>query len=365
MPDAFTTVPSFIVRELEGARRRVTLSQRALPYGPVEFGRKQRVHIERYQGTRQGTSTVIGPDLVPTEVHGEWKEKYLNTGAAKVDRQTITETYKLVELFESISDSGSLLEVQWFRNTRRGHLTEFTPSWKNVNDVAWSMHFEWVGLGSDVAAPIVRAPTNTSAVGTALNTSVRSMQGTLDKSRLAVEPDRLAAIEDALGQVEQSVAQLQGGIDNALSRAMRPVDASRRAVSALSGIIGQATFLANEAMATPPLGMLSVATRVDPTTLGMGVRAAATLLQDRVAREARSQQREASITRADMLREMQDDLIGVHTAADGDTLRDVSARYYGSPNGWRDLLLFNHLTSAVLVRGQIVYVPRLGNGEGA
>jgi hypothetical protein len=50
-------------------------------------------------------------------------------------------------------------------------------------------------------------------------------------------------------------------------------------------------------------------------------------------------------------------VISVFQARDNQDLRQVSQTFYGTPDEWRSLMVYNHLLSSGLIAGQVVFVP--------
>ena len=68
-------------------------------------------------------------------------------------------------------------------------------------------------------------------------------------------------------------------------------------------------------------------------------------------------------TRSTLGAVLESDLLGVYYARSGETLRDVSRAYYNAPDQWRELMLYNDLTTPELVAGQLVLIPRMSQGS--
>jgi hypothetical protein len=67
---------------------------------------------------------------------------------------------------------------------------------------------------------------------------------------------------------------------------------------------------------------------------------------------------EAALTASKLDELERDDLIGIYVSPGGVTLRDVSLRFYGTPDNWVRIKEFNGLSSSVLERGVVVRVPK-------
>jgi hypothetical protein len=77
-----------------------------------------------------------------------------------------------------------------------------------------------------------------------------------------------------------------------------------------------------------------------------------------IRRVVRQIQAEAANEVQEAAKQVHPNLIAVFTARDGMDLREVSRRYYGTSDKWRDLGRFNDLVGSALHRGQFILVPR-------
>lgn len=212
--------PSFIIEEQAGSRRKVELKGRALPYRGVAFGQDQRTKKTNYPGNPVATQQVLGPEYPDTEIHGEWKDRFLDPDV-KVTNDPIFPRPALAEdlilLMYDIQRSGNPLRIQWGFEVRGGILKRFIPTYDRLEDVKWSMEFEWNNRDDEVAP------------------------------RGAVEPDLfssllgfLNALDDALsfeplpGLIEDFAAQLLDGIDRIRGTIGKLFDIIRTANAILS-----------------------------------------------------------------------------------------------------------------------------------
>jgi hypothetical protein len=147
--------PSITIREVEGLRRSITLTERAKPYRGPSWPSIARHRLTWYVGNPEATLQVLGRELGPTTFEGTWKDRYL-PGAVQAEGFEALDTCEaLVAAFEALQLAGSLLEVTWGPQTRRGILAEFDPSYDRVEDVRWSATFVWRDAGR--SAPRARA----------------------------------------------------------------------------------------------------------------------------------------------------------------------------------------------------------------
>jgi hypothetical protein len=74
---------------------------------------------------------------------------------------------------------------------------------------------------------------------------------------------------------------------------------------------------------------------------------------------ARRMRAEAARQHSEVIKRIEPALIAVFPARENQDLREVSTRYYGTPNEWRRLKMFNGFDGSKLTAGQTVFVPRL------
>lgn len=371
MGDVLESTPALYIEEKNGQRRRIKLTGRALPFRPVEFRSGQRVVVDYYPGSPVGTSTVLGGEQEPSTFAGEWNEKFLGSNGRDtpfaLNGAAITTAEGAVKAMDSFRAAGALLEVRWFVEVRRGHIRRFTRRWHNINDVEWSLDFEWISAAEIDATAPVRAATSVSNVAEELDADkTRFVQGITDPPEPIVSVI-LERISDTLAQVESSVSQIRGAVDNASRQALGPYDATRRALGVLTGAATQSIDLARELTAQPAPYLFAVLGQPPGIEFTPGRRVAAAAFVRSQTRQARVMARKAAIARANLLRSLRSDLLAVYVAREGDDLRDVAKQFYNAPEEWRALLRFNHLTTGELTRGQLVLVPRrseASNGTG-
>lgn len=421
-PEVVDTGGAFVIQELTGDRRLVALTGRGLPYRPVEFGGTQRVEVTWLPGYAVATATVLGPTDKPTTVRGFWKERFIGqvpgavrqptvlrgvadalvdassflsggfdvsapaeAAAVSVDGRAVTSVADVVELFDDVMRRGQLLQVTWGPVVRLGHLTSFTPSWHNTRDAEWEATFDWTSRGGSVAAA-------QHALSVTADDTRSLLEGALGDALaiLAEAPAISSELSDRLTSQLQRVSSLVDAVSDAVvstaDAAALPADTARRVVGLLRSIEFEAEETALQVESRPADAWhidAQPATRVGGTSTflqaaadgdetGEGgiarlsatqrVQAADTAARLRLA--MRALRRLATERRVQMARQVSTTTVGTFTAREGEDLRDASFQFYGTPDEWRRIMLFNGLRSAELEAGQVVVVPALfPNGE--
>lgn len=374
-----SSVPEFKIRELTGQRRTVILTQRGLPFRPLNMGGTQRVEVTTPPGAPDGISSVTGPTEDDTNIRGRWSDKWLGATTAITNNSfQVTNVIAAVRLMDDIRISGQLLHVSWGPIVRTGHISKFDHNWDNIHDVDWAITFKWINRGNisftDYSIPtpgMADVASGLSALLDRLNSILRGLPLSPFNDELAdlfALSQKLRSLTDTIDDVSSA------GIDLVRS----PFQIANSFRDALGGIVGATVEIVEKVDSTfgsatglyidPEMREGGVsASGVFSSLLGNAMPDAAvdlimpvqteTMDLKTTAREMRNMAVEAM--RA--IQDPEDSVLGTYVARQGDNLRDVSAAFYDTPMQWRALMLYNQLDSAELEVGDIVVVPRLDN----
>lgn len=373
-------VPEFIIRELTGKRRTVKLTKRALPYRPISFDGEQRVDITNPAGMPIGTATVMGPTEGSTTIDGFWKEKFLGFGEgqapftlvnprAEGGGNAITTASECVSTMDSIRREGQLLEVTWGFVVRRGHLKKFTQKWHNIYDVEWSCEFAWISQGEQAQLPNLE-PSQALAAGTNLLQVLDDITNALNGDIVrAMRPEFL----DEIRRYTQKVAALSEAIDNVTNVAAdlltSPLSIIRGAADSCGSIIQITSELTDKVISKATFDWFQSAkklvspgaTSIEPEqTLDISPAQMNQMrdMQAQLQRETRRLRDEAEAHRR-ALSTPANEILGTYRAYEDESIREVSQKYYGTPDHWRELMDYNNLTDSTLYAGQPLVIPRL------
>jgi hypothetical protein len=135
----------------------ITLKGTELPYKGLQFSTEQRIKTTYYPGNPQASQTVLGPTLPNTTIGGRWMDLSMTDGGARV----------LVRQIEYMVQHAVPVEVQWGgRNfgdgsfadddpaiVRRGLIKKIDPKYNRLEDIEWTIEFEWAGEGMQSQSP--------------------------------------------------------------------------------------------------------------------------------------------------------------------------------------------------------------------
>lgn len=395
-----TEVPAFTIKELGGRNRTITLVGRALPYRPLSLDGEQRVKISTPAGNPEGFGTVMGPTYGETQIDGFWKDKYIGTGGTDENGITLSQprsasshattattgtqvgsVQDAFQLFESVRDEGQLLEVTWGWVIRRGYLKKFSGKIHNIHDAEWSATFAWTSRALPMAS--VEFGQFAGRMDTA-----RGLRGLLDRlSRIVDVPQSM--MREYMDEYRRTVAQIADalvGVEEAATGLIETTSPSGEAsrIQSLLGSAATGAFNIYDTMEARgwagvfenPQRVLPFADAILPSRGGdvwetyyqqllesidpVAILEAQLYVRETIT-DARRMRDEAEARRR-ALEAGPGYTMGTYRARDGEDLRDVSLLYYGTPNQWRSLMIYNGLTTTELYAGQYVTIPRLDPG---
>jgi len=406
------TVPPFVIKELSGRKRTVKLTGRGLPYRPLTLDGEQRVKITNPAGNPDGYGTITGPTEGETKINGQWKDKYLfyaegelppvelttdfdhggqaNTnGISRGSNSTgVSSAIDAIELVDSMRREGQLLEVSWGHVIRRGYIKSVSQTWTNIHDVEWAINFAWIGRSAPADIPSDFSPASGPlSTGSALRDALDRLSKILDTPG-EVTGDFMSNIRNTLNRIAQFTDQIEqaaAGLSDQTSL-FSPRGIGGTIGSLLGSVVMSADdlkeqFLSNgwAGIATRPLdqipfsGFIRDATgtrdagppvylderETDPQKLIEAEQQAQEMLYQRESLQELRDIRNEALARRIPLVQGDTEVIGNYTARENDNLREVSNLYYGGPSHWREILVYNNLSSSQLVAGQVIVIPRL------
>lgn len=356
-------VPGSPVLELEG---------RALPYQPFTLEGAARVETTWYPGNPVATLQVLGTEERPASVAGQWKDRFLKSatdegiavrppGAVRLDGAPLEDSAAAVAAVERFRLACLPVEVRWDALTRRGLLTRFRQTWIRREDVEWEMEFTWASRGEQQAPPVLPASPSPGDFAGSLRGLTDALHSALESPPFQAIEDFTSAVEAAVAEVEEATQALEDAAEEAAGLVLAPADAALRCLAAVETIKGSAREVVALVDSWPPAELVKTG---DVSALGLGevLAAARHVLGVKAAARglATAAAEQGGVLRASAA---QEDVVAVHAAREGEDLRGVSQRYYGTPHEWRRLAKRNQLEGSALSAGQVVLVPRIGAAD--
>lgn len=365
MAGAEVDVSVFTITELTGQKRTVRLVGRALPYRPFELSGIQRLETTWYPGCPEGTNSVFGSALEPSSINGMWKDKYVAAVSggqrnvlppATVNGTAVQSVDELVNTMDSIRAEGQEIEVIWFTKIRRGQLSKFTETWLNQHDVQWSADFAWTSNGRALGPAAFRqAATSDDATGLFEKQRDNLVIAIPPPPELPLFTSFTDAISTEVGLISTAVEAATNATATLALQANTPGNAARRVVATANGVVARATAM-SETLDSQPARTRVVGEEPATMTLGQMLRAQAYVTGVRGL--AQTLKRTGVETASKLGQTIAPDLLATYRPRNGENLRDVSRKFYGTSFQWREILDFNLLDSSILTAGQTILVPR-------
>lgn len=368
MPTVFNTASALTIEQLSGERRLLRLVGRALPYRPFNLKTGQRVQTTWLPGSPRASVTVLGPTEDPSSISGYWKDKYLGeqTGVQAygdstlanpfiVDGSAVVTVRQAVDVVDALVREGQIVEVTWDMQTRHGYLTEFDKNWHNIHDLEWSMKFEWVGRGEPVVPSVFTQEVSISNVSSTIKSTVDDINAFALEPGFALDTTFYQDLLAKLQALSDLSDRLQASVANMSALALAPFNALRLAIATTAGLILQSTDMI-DTFNSQVAGAINIQSSIGNQSAPM--RATADLWVRGMVDRCKDLKYLAVDQRAVMVKGDEADILAVYTARDGDDLRTVSRNFYGTPNDWQNLMLFNGLSSAALEAGMVILIPK-------
>ena len=407
------------IAEQSGERNTLRLVGRALPYRPMSFEGSMRAEFAHYPGNPIATVQILGPQEGTTSINGMWKDRFIKTtsnlgipilgqtGKAYYNGSIVDNVSDLVKFADSFRRRGQLLEVSWGDIVRQGIMTKFKQTWLRAEDVEWEAEFTWMSQGEDELPIAFNLLSNLAdlinsvvslvnslldaiselkdefaaiaswinAVNNLIDSITAAVSGLVDLAKqianVAVAPfaivgNMIAACQTIADNCKELVKVFESlpsrmaravGFDPAVAAA-KLAEVAGEAVSAVTGGTADATKKTTTGTAgnDPKSG-------TDPNNETQAQVYAAERAIRKAKRAALKLRAEAARRQLELITQSTDQstLLATIIARDGQDLRDVSTKFYGSPNEWIRLRAYNGFNTSRLIAGDIVLVPRLGN----
>lgn len=354
---------------------KLTLMGRALPYPGLELEAGMNAEFTWYPGNAVATVQMLGASQKATTIKGMWKDRFLMslteddppvevqpTAKAVIDGQQVADVRALVLAVEQMQLSGLLLKFEWGTVVRVGILTRFRQNWTRFEDCEWEMEFQWVSRGEKQSPPTVPLKPDSASFSASIQDAMARLSAALEPPSFQVIESFLATVDTAFAVIEDAATSMSDAVVKGIELTNKPDAVATRALVAADSIAGSASDIITAVEGTPVGELIKTAT---PEALTFGD----TLIADNYSRELKAASRNLQSIVASMGDDLRasldlDDLLAAFVARAPMDLRDISQRFYDSPDQWRTLLAYNELETSAVFIGQLILVPKIDTGAG-
>ena len=347
-----------------------------------------RMKTETYVGNPlEATQQILGPVMLPSEWTGIWRTTQLtgtpvfykdSPGGAN---QIITIASTLRDYLETIFESGQRLRVTWStqsyfnidgketitpgdrRIVRIGRASEWKFSHDRMDDIAWSISFEWISKGSSSQKAISIKDEDELAQARNYFMNLSNANTQLITNKLVVSNTDLAGVQTATSLTLGDIESLANGPievwNSFLSAGTNALNAIGRIIQVaqdignLPDILKNQTHTSAKNMVTickdceQKLSQIPYENYTNSNNFNVNKATQAKRAFDlyfenvkdvldagldlvKITASKKSAQVDGSNTRSDSL--SQTDIIGVWVARKGDTYASISNKFYGTPD---------------------------------
>lgn len=375
----------FVIEQVTGEERVVILKGRALPLSGAAWESELAVELTWYPGISTANSQVIGNREMPSTFRGRWSDKLLfeasNTNGVQllnfpavtpaglptsginggssfaaadsfpVASQEARLAKTVLDAVDLIKREGQKVKVRWGSRVRYGFLTRVLDQPGRGNDIVWELDFKWTGRTNSLPTRV--APKlNVLSTRAGLQRLLAALQAIWDKfalvdtnfaNRLA---GAIAALFDTISQIINSltgVASLRFAPASLLNTLKAFLQLIRAHVAALREAFANNRSLAQE---KAEVGL------PDATAIAQIVHSQLRRQLAETAAFAAEQQRLVDEVSTSEIR-------ATFVAKTRTTLRDISVRFYQTPDNWPRIREFNQFTGSAVAPGTEVLIPKL------
>jgi hypothetical protein len=373
----------FILTQLTGPQRALVLRGRALPFRGGSWESEMSVDLTWYPGVPVANSQVIGFRELPSTFNGRWSDKLLfdasdvegvtlinfpavsaaglptasinagssfaATGAFPVGSQRARLVQTVLDAMDLILREGQKLRVSWGTRVRYGYLVRAKDTPARGNDTEWEIEFKWTGR-SESFPTRVAPKVNTLSTKAVLSKLLAAFLAAL---ALLEGTSFLNRIQGAVGSFLAAVTALLDALSTVNSLRFAPQQLLNTLKAALQLIKADAARLRRELA----------------NNRGASQEAAEVGLPDAaaIAKLAQSQFRERIQEIAAFATEQQrllaalesGEVLATIVTQGLTTLRDLSSRFYATPNNWTKIASFNSFAGSTVPAGTTVLIPKL------
>lgn len=393
----------FIVRQVTGPGRAIVLRGRALPFRGGEWESEMSVDIQWYPGNPVANSQVIGFREMPSIFNGRWSDKLLgdplsvegvrllnfpavspvglptagiNAGstfaapsAFPVASQKAQLAQTVFDAFDLVLREGQKLKVEWGTRVRYGFLARIKDAPARGNDIEWELEFRWTGRSNQLPfriLPKVNLLSTSAGLQKLLDgllASMAKLQGLPAPPPGAPGLGILALLSKGTGFVDgiagkivglaQSIASLLSSLQGLTSLRFAPANLLSTIKAALQLIKSIVADLRRDLAKNRGAAQEAAAIGL-PSAVAVAKMAQAAFRKQitDIAAFAAEQQR--------LLDQIETtEVLASFTAPEQITLRDVSSRFYGTPNQWVKIAEFNAFAGSTVSAGTTILVPKL------
>jgi nucleoid-associated protein YgaU len=327
-----------------------------MPMQPFQWGGELRAPKEYYPGNPEPNTQILGPKESDLTIKGRFKDKRYK------DTSMYGAAYDYASALEELRKRGNLLKFgmhgsagDWFRF---GFLEKTDFKMNKLSWIDYELTFSVVSdkqpINDYFAAPEKSAP---SAVNQDLLNKAAAFQSTYSAVPATIPQSLADVVTSIVSGVATNVALVTNFVGTLIQSASDLKASANRALGLIASVRAQLSVWQRQIGAIGT-GFVSLSSQGNAVGQFADVFFNLQHLQ-----EMRASMHEVNATLARMQRQFdsiaQTIPIARYRVVDGDTLQNISVRFYGDVQFWQNIYDHNRLASTQLTQGQILEIPHL------
>jgi uncharacterized protein YukE len=362
---------SFTIEEQTGQQRSLILTARALPYRPFQLTGNMRVSTTWYPGNPEATVQLLGTSEDATSINGTWKQRFIGDPSSpaklsgSVGNTDISTVQDLVSIVDDIRKQGQLLKVTWDFMVRFGIMTKFVQTWFWHEELEWNIEFTWISLEEPsfsssspaIVASLSILRADTSDIATKIQTNVNSIKSALKnfQAQISTVQEFAQSVNDIVASIEGTITQIINTISNSIESVINVVESAQNILSLINFVIQKANQLISTTEAQVDRAIVA-AQKI--ATIPASTACSASELTHTTKSSARAIISNAADLQQSFEGTIQHPFSTQYKSLSDQDVRAVSVKFYGTPDLYQKIMIFNNLKDSRLSAGQIIYIPQ-------
>jgi len=355
-----------VITETDGEERSITLRGRSMPQAseePLSLGLLQRGRVNYPPWQPVADISIVGATWKPMTLAGLWDDKYMGPndaptmvkfknlgsrgpGGITAGNGRARNVVEVVEAFCIMLRTGSTLRFEWGSFTRFGVLWEFDPQFYRMERCSWQMEFQW--SGDTNIKPVIKPKPKLSPLGLLalllkILEAIRKALQLLNAPANFYKNSILAPFNMLVSAITDVINEFTKVIANAITPA--------KILGDLRAGFTKIRLACND-MLRALRGVVDFSGPLNARDKSLANYGVLVLRKEVLAAAAAMAERERELAKLDT-----PDLQDIVRTVQGETLRDVAKRVYGSAKDWLLIAKYNGFASAMIPENTMVLVP--------
>lgn len=314
---------------------------RACPRGAWRIAGQMRTSRTDYTGAVTPTEQILGPAFEPTELQGEFDDRYNFAGYAVAEMRRL----------EAMCRRGNRVRVSFQEQAFEGVITQWAFDYKRSWQIGYSLSISLHDRTDDVQRSTARKDdkTPTEALDQALVRQKLIASAQANRPARAVDRNKSETVDGLLEKLNTSITALTATINQREVVVGNSINPFKRIGTHFRNITTNAHNLATTFASVRSDTEMSYRTAINVLDFEDWVRT--TTFTARVLM--------ADSTQAAAMMDARDepDAKRLYRPREGESLYDISRRFYGTPWAWTLIYERNNLSSFELTGDEVLVIP--------